>query len=306
MNAPPARFTVGIVAFEAARSELHAVRGQVFIDEQGVPAGIERDAADPGCTHVLARDATGRAIGAARISPDGRIGRMAVVRDWRGRGVGKAMLRVLLDHARAEGLAETILHAQAPVIDFYARLGFSAVGERFQEGGIEHQAMQLPLAAAAAGPIDTINGAIAATAALIAGARNRLRIHTRELDPELLDAGPVLEALRRFAVGGSGREVQILLHDPAAPQRAHAPLLVLAQRLPSVFQFRAVDDPVDHAYTAAFLANDTGGYYFRSLGHRFDGYWDPAAPGRARQLIESFKPVWERSRPCTELRALGL
>lgn len=304
MSAPSARFTVGIVAFETARSELHAVRGQVFIDEQGVPAGIERDAADPGCTHVLARDTAGRGIGAARISPDGRIGRMAVVRDWRGRGVGKAMLRLLLEHARAEGLAETTLHAQTPVIGFYAHLGFSAVGERFQEGGIEHRAMRLALVVA--GPIDTITGAIAATAALIAGARNRLWIHTRELDPELLDAGPVLDALRRFATGGSGREVQILLHDPAAPQRAHAPLLLLAQRLPSVFQFRAMDDPVDHAYAAAFIANDAGGYYFRSLGHRFDGYWDPAASGRARQLIETFKPVWERSRPCTELRALGL
>ncbi len=156
------------------------------------------------------------------------------------------------------------------------------------------------------GAVETRDAAVAATAAVIAGARSRVWIHSRELDPGLYDTEPVLEALRAFATGGRGREVRIILHDPAAPQRAHAPLLGLAQRLPSVFQFRAVDDPVDHAYSSAFLASDSGGYYFRRLGHRFDGEWDPADPGRARQLAEAFKPVWERSRACSELRALGL
>src|SRR5690554_851324 len=304
MNTPTAGFTVGIVAFDAARADLHAVRSRVFIDEQGVPPELERDADDPGCSHVLARDETGRPIGAGRISPAGRIGRMAVLREWRGRGVGEAMLRVLLDHARARALAEATLHAQASAIGFYAHRGFSAVGGRFQEAGIEHQAMRMPLAAT--GAIETREAAIAATVAVVSGARSRLWVHSRELDPGLLDAEPVLEALRAFATGGRGREARVLLHDPAAPQRAHAPLLALAQRLPSVFLFRAVDDPVDHAYASAFIATDGGGYYFRSLGHRFDGEWDPAAPGRARQLAEAFKPVWERSRPCTELRALGL
>ena len=159
---------------------------------------------------------------------------------------------------------------------------------------------------AEAGAVETRDQAVAATAALVLAARSRLWIHSRELDPGLLDAEPVLEALRRFAVQGRGREARILLHDPDAPQRAHAPLLGLAQRLPSVFQFRAVDDPVDSAYASAFIATDSGGYYFRSLGHRFDGDWDPGHPGRARQLAEAFRPVWERSRPCTELRALGI
>ena len=91
MNTPTAGFTVGIVAFDAARADLHAVRSRVFIDEQGVPPELERDADDPGCIHVLARDETGRPIGAGRISPAGRIGRMAVLREWRGRGVGVAL-----------------------------------------------------------------------------------------------------------------------------------------------------------------------------------------------------------------------
>lgn len=154
--------------------------------------------------------------------------------------------------------------------------------------------------------VEDRDGAIAATAAVIGEARQRLWIHSRELDPGLLDDPGILAALRRFAVGGRARQVSILLHDPAAAQRAHAPLLPLAQRLPSVFAFRAVDDPVDRAYAAAYITSDSGAYYFRRLGHRYDGEWSTADAGRARQLAEAFKPVWERSRPCSELRALGL
>ena len=304
MNPSSSPFTVELTAFESAQAALYQIREQVFVREQGVPPELERDEADATCMHVIARDAAGEAVGAGRITPGGRIGRMAVLAAWRGRGVGEAMLQALLGHARDRGLAEVQLHAQAPAIGFYAGRGFSSTGDRFQEAGIEHQAMRLPLPRA--GAVETRDAAVAATAAVIAGARSRVWIHTRELDPGLLDAEPVLEALRAFAVGGRGREVRIILHDPAAPQRAHAPLLGLAQRLPSAFQFRAVDDPVDQAYSSAFLANDAGGYYFRRLGHRFDGEWDPSNPGRARQLAEAFKPVWERSRACSELRALGL
>jgi len=304
MNSPEPSFAVELTAFKPASADLYRVREQVFIREQGVPPGLERDETDGECTHVIARDPSGHPIGTGRITPSGRIGRMAVLGEWRGRGVGDAMLRVLLEHARGAGLPEVQLHAQAPAIDFYANRGFVPTGGRFQEAGIEHQAMRIALLRA--GPVETRDAAVAATAAIVSAARSRVWIHSRELDPGLFDADPVLEALRRFATSGRGREVRIILHDPAAPQRAHAPLLGLAQRLPSVFLFRAVDDPVDHAYAAAFVASDGGGYYFRRLGHRFDGEWDPEGQGRARQLAEAFKPVWERSRPCSELRALGI
>ena len=305
MTGGASTFSVETTGFDsAAADECMAVRVEVFVREQGVPPELERDEEDRAATHVLARDPSGTAIGTGRITASGRIGRMAVRRGWRGRGVGDAMLRALLDHARASGLAEVRLHAQAPAIGFYAARGFVPSGGRFQEAGIEHQAMWMPLLRA--GAVETRGEAVAATASVVAGARSRVWIRSRELDPGVLDAEPVLEALRAFAVAGRAREVHILLHDPAAPQRAHAPLLGLAQRLPSVFLFRAVDDPVDRTYVPAFLASDGGGYYFRRLGHRFAGDWDPGNPGRARQLAESFKPVWERSRPCTELRALGL
>jgi len=160
-----------------------------------------------------------------------------------------------------------------------------------------------------------LGGAAAVELAPVAGAavvgvgtqaRRSLSIYSRELDPGLLDHPQALEALRRFAIRGRGGEVRILLQDAAAPQRNLAPLLGLAQRLPSVFAFREVSDPVDRAYPSAFVANDAGGYYFRPLGHRFDGETDLESPGRARQLQEEFARIWERARPCSEYRALGI
>ena len=76
--------------------------------------------------------------------------------------------------------------------------------------------------------------------------------------------------------------------------------------MPSVFAFREVTDVVDRDYPSAFLANDVGGYYFRRVARSLDGEADLNAPGRARQLRATFENAWERSRPVTEYRALGI
>src|SRR3546814_6566995 len=96
----------------------------------------------------------------------------------------------------------------------------------------------------------------AATAAISRQARRSLHGYSRELDPGLRDAPRVLEAMRELCTRGDGIQVQVLLQDTAAPQRALAPLLALAQRLPSAIAFREVADPVDRTYPSAYLAND--------------------------------------------------
>ena len=119
--------------------------------------------------------------------------------------------------------------------------------------------------------VETGEDAVAVVTAIVLGARRSLYIYSRELDPGLLDAPEVLAALRHFGTAGRGNQAMVLLQDATVPQRAHAPLIALAQRLPSVFGFRQVVDPVDRAYPSAFIASDAGGFYFRGLGHRFDG-----------------------------------
>ncbi|MDR6674816.1 GNAT family N-acetyltransferase [Xanthomonas sp. 1678] len=281
--------------------ELRALREQAGLPPPQAPAEAALDALSH---HVLARTDDGQPLGTARLSPERRIGCMAVLPAWRGRGVGSALLGALIEEAQRRRWPRLDLQAPPAALDFYARHGFLPLGARVADAhGGERQPMRRILGAAAA--VEDAAAAIAASAALVAQARRQLLIYSRALDPGLLDSAPALEQLRRFAVAAHDKQVRVLLHDAAAPQRAAAPLLALAQRLPSVFRFREVVDPVDQGYAAAYLVNDGGGYYFRALGHRYDGETDLLGSGRARQLRDAFARVWERSRDCTELRALG-
>ena len=136
---------IELLSWEAARSRAAPIRFEVFVEEQGVPREIELDEHDPLCLHALALDETGSAVGTGRLLPDGHIGRMAVRRAWRGRGIGGAILERLIEAARSRGDAEVALSAQVQAIEFYRAYGFAEEGERYVEAGIEHQAMRRKL-----------------------------------------------------------------------------------------------------------------------------------------------------------------
>ena len=297
-------FRVEIVDFQTSMDELRAVRDEVFVDEQRVPVDLEHDALDPISTHVIARLMDGTPIGTGRLTTERHIGRMAVLAPWRGRGVGDALLLALVEQARQRGWPDVHLNAQVSAMGFYERHGFQPEGERFMEAGIEHQAMQRTLD----GPrkIERQQDAIETVTNIITAAGRTLWIRSHKLDPGLLDAPEVIQALRSFATGGRNNEVRILLHDAASPQTHHAPMLALAQRLPSVFQFRELVDPEDRIDPSAWIASDAGGYYLRRLGERVDGEAELDAPARCRQLRASHNQAWERARPVSEYRALGL
>ncbi|MBX3671834.1 MAG: GNAT family N-acetyltransferase [Burkholderiales bacterium] len=141
---PSPGFRVRLVDWREASGTLSAIRTTVFVGEQGVPPEIEIDGRDPGCAHVVAESDSGGAVGTGRLMPEGRIGRMAVLAAWRGRGVGAAMLEALVAEAKRRGFRETYLHAQAHAKDFYARHGFVVEGEEYLEAGIPHVLMRAP------------------------------------------------------------------------------------------------------------------------------------------------------------------
>ena len=142
---PPPPYLVRPVNWIASRDKLRAIRRAVFIEEQNVPEELEWDGADERAYHVLASDDEGEPIGTGRLKIDGQIGRMAVSRDWRGRGVGSAILRTLVGLARKEGCSVVRLHAQTHALPFYAKHGFTAIGPEFDEAGIPHREMELRL-----------------------------------------------------------------------------------------------------------------------------------------------------------------
>jgi predicted GNAT family N-acyltransferase len=129
---------IKVTSFEASEGSIRAIRDAVFGEEQHVAPELDWDGMDSSCIHVVATSASGRAIGTGRIQPDGKIGRLAVLKDWRGRGAGKEMLEALVETARRRGLAEVHLHAQVHAVAFYEKLGFEKVGPEFIEASINH------------------------------------------------------------------------------------------------------------------------------------------------------------------------
>src|SRR5438270_5250372 len=102
---------IELLEWEGAQREAMRIRFTVFVEEQRVPADLEMDENDAQCVHALAY-ADGQAIGTGRLLPDGHIGRMAVLKEWRGQGAGRAMLRRLIEAARQGGHREVALAAQ--------------------------------------------------------------------------------------------------------------------------------------------------------------------------------------------------
>jgi predicted GNAT family N-acyltransferase len=142
---PKPHFIVKPASWAADAATLCAIRLQVFVEEQRVPLELEWDGEDERCEHALAYSPEHTPIGTGRLLPDGRIGRLAVLPDWRRQGAGSALLEYFLELARKRGFVVVTLHAQTRATAFYARHGFKAHGEEFMDAGIPHVAMSLAL-----------------------------------------------------------------------------------------------------------------------------------------------------------------
>lgn len=299
----PAAFRVETADYATQRERLHGVRYTVFVAEQRVPADLECDALDPLSHHVLALDADGHAIGAGRLTPQQRIGRMAVLPGWRGRGVGEALLGALVAEAARLGWGDVGLHAQLPARDFYARNGFLPEGAEFEEAGIAHQTMRRRLDGAMR--VQDFTQASAAATSVAWRARRRLLLQCRGSDAALLAHPALLQAVRRFASARHDKQALVLLQDGDL-QALPAALVALMQRLPSVFQLREPIDPADTTMAGGAFVNDKGDCYFRPMGERIEGELSLDAPARASRQEALFQQAWERAHDCPGLRALGI
>jgi len=146
--ADPEKFTLRLAHWPEDINPLREVRTLVFIEEQHVPPEEEWDGVDDQCLHVLAFDANDEPIATGRLLPDGKIGRMAVLKEWRGKGVGSAILELLMDEAREQGHPAVKLAAQIHAIPFYEKFGFKVYGDEFMDAGIPHYWMKAQLAPA--------------------------------------------------------------------------------------------------------------------------------------------------------------
>lgn len=315
MTSPP--FTVDLADWTEDLPDLREIREQVFIIEQNVPSIAEWDDIDAQSLHVMARDGEGRPIGTGRLNPRHTIGRVAVVSNWRGRGVGNAMMQALLGAARERGIPRVELHSQTHASGFYERLGFVAFGEEYLECDILHRSMAIELAPGSAAMQSIASGAvmegvlrvrsraelIEAHFRLLADARHEVSILSHDLDPGVLDSADVLDEIRRIALSGRHARIRILVRQPST--RAAA-LIALAQRLPSTIAIRSPVEEEDRALNLGLVLTDANGYLQRNDATRVDGHGSLDSAARQRPLSTRFDAMWERAEPSVELRALSI
>ncbi len=132
---------IELMSWEQARVHASPVRFAVFVEEQGVPREIELDEQDAVSVHAVVFEDQGP-VATGRLLPDGHIGRMAVLKECRGRGIGSAMLEKLVEVAVQRGYPQVVLSAQVHALPFYRAHGFLPEGDEYLEAGIRHQEMR--------------------------------------------------------------------------------------------------------------------------------------------------------------------
>lgn len=128
---------VRIADWQKDNADIRRIREMVFIKEQGVTPEQEWDSLDATAIHLLAVE-DGYAMGTARLLPDGCIGRVSVLKEWRGLKVGEALMRAAITEAEHRSLTRQTLTAQVHAARFYERLGFKIISDEFIEAGIPH------------------------------------------------------------------------------------------------------------------------------------------------------------------------
>jgi predicted GNAT family N-acyltransferase len=317
----PLRFTVRRTDWSSDQTALRAVRLAVFVHEQQVPEALEWDGFDDEAVHLIAESEDGRPIGTARLLTSGQIGRMAVLPDWRARGIGTRLLIELLRIATDAGYPTPFMHAQTAAARFYRALGFETAGEVFEEAGILHQRMvlndqELPLMVdiqtrvlgqtESLFKLDSPRVQRHAVAALAKQARREIRLLSPDLEPILYDQEPFLEQISRLAVDRRGRlPVRILLIDAEPVLRRGHRLVELSRKLSSAIQIRAVPEEFAEQCDHYLLADDRG-YCLRRYAAPRTVLLDFNDAAAVRRMQRGFDKIWEQGAVHIDLRRLHL
>ena len=327
--------SVQVHVIEAAwaeyREALQRIREIVFIVEQDVPRELEWDGEDEESTHFLAINELGQHIGCARLLPSGQIGRMAVLQEYRGTGVGAQLLDAAVAAGRDQGFDRLYLHAQSYAEAFYRKGGFLPFGQPFEEAGIAHIAMEmkLPLAfdgqsqenrpavrqqqvrpalqaeVSQAQQFDGLDDTLEALLNTINATRRKLLILNPYLDHELFDHPETADAISRLARSAPRVHIDIIIFDSKLiVDRGHK-IVELARRLDQKIKIRLLNETAN-AETSTFVCGDLDAYWLMPSYEKYKGVADTANPVTCKRLSEVFATAWEKSREDTELRTLRI
>lgn len=311
------------------KDTLQAIRGAVFIEEQGVPKEIEWDGEDDVAHHFMAINEAGQRLGCGRLLASGRIGRMAVLPEHRGHGIGRQILDSIIAQAAELGFQRVTLHAQTAVVAFYRKAGFLPEGGEFTEAGIRHQAMalelpipfeaqtdlpQVEIRQEAAPPeadaaeflqFDGESESVTGLLEFLSSPSRIVRIYSQELDHSLFDRTDVNDALSLFVRHGPPARLQILIHSASSIVSRGHQLLELARRLDSKIEIRKVPGELA-TDRASFVLADERGYFLLPDHREYQAMANVFDPVQSERLAERFDYLWDRSEADPDLRVLRI
>ena len=305
--------TVKRATWQQHRQQLSDIRCKVFVKEQQVPVELELDDQDTTAQHWLAYQDDNNAIGTARLESCGKVGRMAVLKEFRGQGGGAALLRRIILDVSSAGANRLHLNAQLHALPFYERFGFTAFGDEFDEAGIPHIAMELDLGPYShrARQSNTVVTHLAGHAEIsnaivdsINSAQGKIRIYCRHFDNDLLAGLSVAEALRCFFQKSSKCCLQLLIEDMDLNSGHQQPLLALQRQLHSRFEIRQCDQRERKPGSPVLVLFDDQ-QLIQALGNQLhSAQLLQQAAAEVRQHGELFDELWQRSSIPAEVRQL--
>lgn len=138
-------FDVKIVTTSSEREDAFSVRRIVFVEEQGVPLSLELDELDETADHFVVYTEN-TPIGAGRLretdSGIGKVERVCILPEFRGKHLGKLIMQALEDHAAYKGFEKIVLNAQSYAIPFYEKIGYAITSPEFMDADIPHRTME--------------------------------------------------------------------------------------------------------------------------------------------------------------------
>lgn len=313
-------------SWQLAPDAIRDIRHRVFTEEQKVPPELEWDDTDEIADHYLVVDRSNTPIATARLfsalEETGHIGRMAVLPEHRGKGVGEALLRHLMAES-ADQYAELRLSSQQHAIGFYQRCGFHICSEPYEDAGIAHQSMRClaPALAIEAGkqhPAPLILGKdpdswlftdqpcmLGLMDSLAGQARQRLWLYDQTLEHDLYDRDQFRELVSALARAHRLSDVRLLIHDDKPLVKRRHQLVELMRRISSRIELRLIntDYPMENQ---PFLLVDREGLLYRHDFAKPEGFASFQGAGRIKLQEEAFQRMWDAARPSLELRQLPL
>lgn len=328
------QFDTREVTFEAVAKIIKKIREIVFVHELGLPESFSRDESDVEAIHWVAQDSSGQIIGVIRMSSDGEISRLAVMSEYRNKGVGQSLLELAVRKAIRFDLQEVRLEAPVELDNFYTGAGFEKRGNAFDELGLKHQSyikiieledVHEPLQRSGVGNDNYSDSEIVyklgqdkklillrreedyknVILEMTKQAITSVRIFSPLLEHKLFDNSQLRETLSALSRKNRYTHIEILLYDSHRVTRNGHALLELSRKLPSSIKMKIVH-PELRRFNHEYVLVDGAGVIYRLDYEVYDGYANFSDVTECNKLGRQFTAAWESGLIDPNLRQLRI